>query len=98
MEIIKTDLSISPKQVPPESPIATDVMRRNYIKHLVNRYNEFAMRDRSKGKFAYGFIYAAVNREFSAKWDMIPLIRFSDVCMYLQGRIDRPIIGKVRKK
>lgn len=86
-----------PKLPSAEGAIATDLIKRYYIKHLIDRYNEFAKNDGTKTNFSYGFIYTAIKREFGAKWDMIPLTRFLDLCDYLQRRIDRTILGRVRK-
>lgn len=94
---IKTPRKSRPKMQPPVGSIASDLIKRNYIKYLIDRYNEFKSADINVVNFKYSIIYGAVQREFKCKWDFVPLHRFEELAAYLQGRVDKTILGKVRK-
>lgn len=83
---------------PPDGAIASDLDKRNYLKYLIDRYNEFKKADRNIGEFKYGVIYGAIKNEFKCKWDLIPIHLFPRVVEYMQKRIDNTILGKVQKK
>ena len=83
---------------PPEGAIAGDLNSRNYIKYLIDRYNEFRKADRTIGEFRYPMIYGAIEKEFKCKWDLIPIHKFPDLVDYLQGRIDNTILGRNARK
>jgi hypothetical protein len=68
----------------PEGSTADDRSRRNYLKHLLDRYNEFAAQQPGR-KFSYAAIYADVKARFGAKWDFLGIGQFENVCGY---RID----------
>jgi hypothetical protein len=100
--IVANNLSIhtstkSLKVPPPSDTIAVDRDKRNYIKHLIDRYNEFKKGDHNVKDFRYSIIYKAIQREFKCKWDYIPIEKFYRLVEYLQRRIDGTIIGKNRK-
>jgi HNH endonuclease len=82
---------------PPSGSIASSLPHANYVKHLIDRYNEFSKQDESKKPFRYMIIYESIKRKFGSKWDRIPIERFLDVVDYLHKRIDRTKIGSVRK-
>lgn len=85
------------KMNPPDGAIASSLTCRNYIKHLIDRYHTFKEADVGKKKMKYPIIYGSIKREFGAKWDMISLERFEDLCNFLQRRIDATILGKTLK-
>lgn len=89
----KSSLKINP----PLGSIGSDLEKRNYIKHLIDRYNDFQKSDSTKGKYKYMAIYTAVKKKFKTKWDMVPLELFPDLVSYLQLRIDNTIVGKINK-
>ncbi len=93
----KNNSKSAPKFNPPIGTIASDFEKRNYIKHLIDRYNEFKKSDKSVGNFKYAIIYNAIKKEFKAKWDMIPLGVFPELVIYLHKRIDNTRVGRVRK-
>lgn len=84
-----------PKISCPDGSIGSDLIKRNYLKHLIDRYQEFAKAEK-ESEFKYAVFYNSIKREFGAKWDMIPIERFSVVVLYIQKRIDRTILGKTR--
>lgn len=85
-----------PKVSSPEGSIGANLQNRNYLKHLIDRYHEFAKA--KKGTiYKYPIFYQAIKRKFGAKWDMIPADRFTDVITFVQKRINSTILGKTRK-
>jgi len=85
-----------PKIPPPQGSIGTNLNNRNYVKHLIEHYHEFAKAEKSN-TYKYPVLYQSIKRKFGAKWDMIPNNRFEDVVSFLQKRIDGTILGKTRK-
>lgn len=81
----------------PHGAIASSLLHRNYSKYLIDRYHEFKKAEVGKSKMNYKIFYGAIKREFGAKWDMIPLVRFEKLVSYIQGRIDKTILGKNHK-
>ena len=74
---------------------------RNYIKHLIDRYQEYMKGDTTKNeKTKYAIIYNAIKKEFVVdKYTFVHIDKFYDLISFLQMRIDKTIIGKrnVRK-
>jgi hypothetical protein len=81
----------------PQGSISSSLNHKNYIKHLIDRYHEYKLADVGKDKIKYPVFYGAIKREFGAKWDMIPLHKFLELSSFIQGRIDKTILGKKRK-
>ncbi len=85
----------------PQGSIGADLLRRNYVRYLVERYNHFKHADSSFGsalktlsKFSYAVIFKNVQSKFKAPTYFIPVERFDDLSDYLQTRIDQTILGK----
>jgi hypothetical protein len=93
--VIKTEKK-TVKFAPPAGTIAADRRRRNYIKHLIDRYNKFAGEQPGRD-FGYGAIYEDVKREFGANWDHVSVDRFDDLAAHLQRKIDRTMIGSMNR-
>jgi len=87
----------SPKFTAPEGSISSSLSHRNYVKHLIDRYHDFASNQPGRTKFSYPAIYAKIKKLFGAKWDMNHLDRFTDLCEYLQNRIDSTRLGRINK-
>jgi hypothetical protein len=85
----------SVKTLPAEGSLGSDVVRRNYVKHLIDRYNEYASDQPRKGKFSYGAIYTPIKKEFKADWERIPLARFDDLVRFMQARIDKTRLARI---
>jgi len=85
-----------PKLSSPQGSIAANLNNRNYLKHLIDRYHEFAKAEKGNA-YKYPVFYQAIKRKYGAKWDMIPTNRFDAVVTYVQKRIDATILGKTRK-
>jgi hypothetical protein len=89
----------SPKQTvnqPPVGAIGAEALKRNYLKHLIDRYHEFAKAEKGQA-YKYQVFYQAINRRYGAKWDMIPIQQFEECCVYVQGRINNTVFGRNRK-
>ena len=85
----------SPKITPPADAIAANLAQRNYLKHLTDRYHDFASKQPGRKDFAFPAIYAHLKKVFGAKWDMIPSSRFNDVAEHMQRRIDGTRLGRI---
>ncbi len=76
----------------PAGSVASDLSSLNYIKHLIEQYQEFAKHQPGR-EYRYAAIYAAIKRRFGAKWDYVPLGQFDDLVLFLQQRVDRTMLG-----
>jgi len=86
------------KFLPPNGTIASDLKKIAYVKHLIDRYHEFASSDPvRKGVFSYPAFYAKIKKDFGVKWDYIPVSRFEDLADYIQKRINKTKIGCINK-
>jgi len=94
---IKTNQKNKPKISYPEGSVGNILVKRNYIKYLVDRYNEYKRADKNIGKSKYSIIYSGIKREFKTKWDFVPESRFDELVSYLQKRIDKTILGRTQK-
>ena len=93
--VIKTQTK-SVRIGPPAGCIASDLPKRNYVKHLIDRYNEFAQQQRDRA-FRYQAVYGSIQRQFGAKWDMVPLERFQDLSTFVQRKIDSTKLGRINR-
>jgi hypothetical protein len=80
----------------PSGTIASDRRKRNYIKHLIDRYHEFAS-EQPRRKFSYPAIYAEIKKAFGAKWDHVSVDHFDMMSVHLQRKIDRTMIGNMNR-
>jgi hypothetical protein len=67
------------------------------VKHLIDRYNEFASKQTRRAKFSFGAIYPAIKKKFKADWERIPLARFIDLVEFLHYRIGRTQLGRINR-
>ena len=86
----------APKIHPPKESIASSLAHRNYTKHLIDRYHEFAS-DQPGRSFSYPAIYANIKKMFGAKWDFISQDNFLRLSHYLQERIDNTRLGRINR-
>ena len=82
---------------PPAGTIASSLKHRNYTKYLIDRYHEIQESDIGRENMKYPVLYKSIQRKFGSKWEMIPLEKFDELSVYLQGRIDKTKIGRIRK-
>ena len=81
----------------PPGCIGADLVQRNYIHYLVQRYQKFKEADPSYGKptgFSYAVIYKNIETKFKTPTYFVPTTRFQELADYLQSRIDQTILGK----
>jgi hypothetical protein len=90
-----------PSSQPTEYPVGSigrDLVQRNYVRYLVERYHRFRQADSQFGsgppRFSYAVIFKNIEREFKAPTYFIPQARFNELVQYLQHCIDRTILGK----
>ncbi len=93
----RTKSKSSPKLAYPLGSIGANLLYRNYIKYLIDRYNNFKKADKSNQQFSYAVIYRSIQNQFKAKWDFLPMERFWDLVEFMQNRIDKTTLGKVQK-
>ena len=89
-------ISRKPTNPAPIGTIGAEAVKRNYLKHLIDRYHEFAKADKREG-YKYPVFYQAIKRRYGAKWDRILLHQFEDACAYIQERIDKTALGRNKK-
>ena len=86
----------------PAGSIGSDLVHRNYVRYLVQRYHRFRQADPGFGsasaRFSYAVIFKNIEREFKAQTYFISDTKFKDLVEYLQQRIDRTILGKRNRK
>jgi hypothetical protein len=87
----------TPKMAPPSGAIAANLAQRNYLKHLIDRYHDFASKQPGRDGFAFPAIYSHIKKLFGAKWDMIPASRFQEVAAHMQRRIDMTRLGRINQ-
>jgi hypothetical protein len=85
------------KTLPAQGSLGSDVVRGNYVKHLIDRYNEFAAKQTGRTVFSHAAIYSIIKKRFKADWERIPLTRLDDLIEFLQYRIDRTQLGSVNR-
>lgn len=88
--------SKGPTIAAPEGSIASSLAHRNYTKHLIDRYQEFAS-DQPGRDFKFPAIYSNLKKKFGAKWDLVPLEHFAEITSYLQSRINRTRLGQINR-
>lgn len=95
--VVKTASRKAPTITPENGAIGHNLHMRNYALHLIERYNDFQKADTSKqGKGKYIVIYNAIKKEFGMKWDFVPHARFPELVKYLQSRILKSKLGRIR--
>jgi hypothetical protein len=103
IERLRAEKVIFPKTKPPiiaapRGSIGSVSLKRNYAKHLIDQYNDFASKQPSRGQFSFAAIYGILKKRYGVgKWELIPLTRFDDLCGFLQQRIDRTFLGRVNR-
>jgi len=82
----------------PPGSIGADVRRAGYIKHLIERYNQFASKDaRPDRKFSYAVVSKRLEAKFGTSWRYVPVDRFDEVVAELHRRIERTKLARINK-
>lgn len=84
-----------PKPLPHPESIEANLTMKNYIKHLIDRYQEFIKDDLYKGEKRFAQIWRAVKTEFGTDTYKIPQTKFYELIEYLQKRIKDTRIGRI---
>lgn len=86
----------------PEGCIGYDTTKANYIGHLIKRYNEYKEYEVGKGKMNYATFGAALKKEFKIAPTRtiynVSIDRFEELVAYIQGRIDKTKLAKIKGK
>ena len=85
----------------PEGSIGADLHKRNYVRSLTKRYNEYLEGDPSYGRFerfSYGFINKRIEHVFGNPANLCPVESFEAICDFVKDYIDGTIQGKVNRK
>ena len=86
-----------PRTAHPADSLGADIRKKGYIDYLLTQYFEFRKADRSFGDrrpFSYAEIHTTIQREFGHKTFFMPTDFFERLVKFLQGRIDRTILGR----
>lgn len=88
-----------PKMEYPAGSIGADLLRRNYIRYLTERYFRYREADASFGpkavrKFSYAVLFKNIESHFKAPTYFIPLPQFDELVDFLQRKIEATILGK----
>ncbi len=88
-----------PKMEYPAGSIGADLLRRNYIRYLAERYFRYREADASFGpkaarRFSYAVLFKNIESRFKAPTYFIPIARFDELVDFLQKRIEATILGK----
>jgi hypothetical protein len=86
----------SVKRIPINGTIGADRNKRNYIKHLIDRYNEFASQQPGR-RFRHAAVYAWINKKFGANWDDLSVELSDPLAESLKRKIDRTMIGRMNR-
>lgn len=88
-----------PKMEYPSGSIGADLVRRNYIRYLTERYFRYREADASFGpkavrRFSYAVLFKNIEAHFKAPTYFIPVARFDDLVDFLHRKIETTILGK----
>jgi len=88
-----------PKMEYPVGSIGADLLRRNYIRYLTERYFSYREADASFGRtavrrFSYAVLFKNIENRFKSPTYFIPLARFDELVDFLQRKIEGTILGK----
>ena len=88
-----------PKMEYPVGSIGADLLRRNYIRYLAERYFRYREADASFGpkavrRFSYAVLFKNIETHFKAPTYFIPTARFDELVDFLQRKIEGTILGK----
>jgi hypothetical protein len=88
-----------PKMEYPFGSIGADLLRRNYVRYLTERYFRYREADASFGskavrRFSYAVLFKNIETHFKAPTYFIPVVRFDELVDFLQRKIEATILGK----
>ena len=88
-----------PKMEYPAGSIGADLLQRNYIRYMTERYFRYREADASFGpkavrRFSYAVLFQNIEAHFKAPTYFIPAARFDELVDFLQKKIEATILGK----
>lgn len=86
-----------PKMEFADGAIGKKAELKNYVKHLIDRYNEYKEGDVGKSKMNYAAIWGIIKKEFKASAYQVPEAQFEALCLFLQHRIDNTKQGRINR-
>ncbi len=87
-----------PTIAPPVDSIGSNLLMRNYAKHLIDRYNDFASKQPGRANFSFAAIHSLIKKRYRVgKWELVPIGRFDDLCALLQDRINGTRLGRINQ-
>lgn len=86
-----------PKMEFADGAIGKKAELKNYVKHLIDRYNEYKEGDVGKSKMNYTAIWGIIKKEFKASAYQVPETQFESLCIFLQKRIDNTKQGRINR-
>ncbi len=97
-KFIKKTKSVKPKLELPDGALGKDLLKKNYIDYLKKRYGDWKQIELNKKgeKFNWATFTISLSKRHKASGiNFIDVQYFDDLVIYLQGRIDGTIMGKV---
>lgn len=85
------------KVMPAQGTLGSDGLRRNYVKHLIDRYNEFASKQPGRSGYSFAAIYSHIKKQFGADWERTLLGQFEPLTAMLQARIEKTRLGSINR-
>lgn len=90
----------SPRVNYPLNSIGADIIKKSYVDYLYGQYLKFRKADTSFGaydhakRFHPGELHHTIRAKFKAQTFFIHMTRFDELVSYIQGRIDKTILGR----
>ena len=83
----------------PAGSIGADLLRRNYIRYLTERYHRYRAADASFGpgavrKFSYAVLFKTIEAKFKAPTYFISVTEFTKLVDFLRSKINGTILGR----
>ncbi|MBG6063191.1 hypothetical protein IWX83_003001 [Flavobacterium sp. CG_9.1] len=99
-QFIKKIKPVKPKLELPEGALGKELSKRNYIDYLKKRYGDWKQFELNKKgeKFNWASFTISLSKRYKASGiNYIDVKYFDDLALYLKGRIDGTIMGKINK-
>jgi hypothetical protein len=85
----------------PKNSVGGDREKRNYIKYLIERYNERREADSRFGRadrLQYSDLFKRIESKFKKPTYFVPENRFRELAEFLHSQIDHTILGQANRK
>lgn len=94
LKTTKNKVSIAP----PAGSVSSELVMCSYVEYLIGKHQEYQKQHQEKeGRYKYIAIYNAIKREYGCKWQLVPALRFDELVLFLQKKIDNTKVGRIRK-